>query len=88
MKTVNTVETAKGKLTYTVFSEETDGSEHYGIAVSSGIFGETETAAVHDITTDIGFAEELVFLLADNLVLPSTLSEVVQEYIAEKFTIC
>lgn len=87
MKDLKNINTAKGKLTYTVFSEERDGSERYGIAVSSGIFGETETASVHDITTDISFAEGLASLLADNLVLPSTLSEVVEEYLAVKFTV-
>ena len=87
MKTINTVETAKGKLLYTLFSEENDGSERYGITVASRIFGDEETATVHDITTDYDFAERLADLLADNLVLPSTFHEVVEEYIAAEFTV-
>lgn len=87
MKTINTIETAKGKLVYTLFSEETEGSERYGITAVSRIFGDEETATVHDITTDFEFAERLVCLLADNLVLPSTFPEVVEDHIAAKFTV-
>ena len=89
MKTINTVETAKGKLLYTLFSEEAaDGnSERYGITAVSRIFGDEETATVHDITSDFDFAERLVHLLADNLVLPSTFPEIVEEYIAAEFTV-
>ena len=87
MKTLNTVETAKGKLVYTLFSEESGGSERYGITVFSRIFGDDETASVRDITSEYAAAEKLVFLLADNLVLPSTLAEVVEEYIASICTV-
>lgn len=87
MKTINTVETAKGKLLYTLFSEKTEGSERYGITVTSRIFGDEETATVRDITSDYSFAEGLANLLADNLVLPSTFPEVVEEYIAAEFTV-
>lgn len=87
MKTINTIETAKGKLLYTLFSEESDGTERYGITAMSKIFGDEETATVRDITTDHISAEKLAVLLADNLVLPSTLSEVVEEYIAAEFTV-
>ena len=89
MKTINTVETAKGKLLYTLFSEEAaDGnSERYGITAVSRIFGDEETATVRDITSELDSAEKLVYLLADNLVLPSTFPEVVEEYIAAKFTV-
>ena len=87
MKTINTVETAKGKLLYTLFSEEKDNAERYGITVLSSIFGDSESATVRDITTDYDSAQKLVFLLADNLVLPSTFPEVVEEYIAAELTI-
>lgn len=87
MKTINTIETAKGKLLYTLFSEESEGSERYGITAVSSIFGDEETATIRDITTELDFAERLVHLLADNLVLPSTFPEVVEEYIAAKFTV-
>lgn len=86
MKTINTVETAKGKLLYTLFSEEKDNAERYGITVLSSIFGDNESATIRDITTDYDSARKLIFLLADNLVLPSTFPEVVEEYIAAEFT--
>ena len=87
MKIINTIETAKGKLLYTIFSESAGDIEHFGIAVSSKIFGDEETAAVGKVTTDLVFAEKIAFLLADNFVLPSTLSEVIEECICAEFTV-
>ena len=87
MKTISTIETAKGRLLYTLFSEYADGTEHYGVTVSSKLFGDEEIVSVKDITTDHDFAEKLAFMLADNLVLPSTLTEVIEECIAAEFTI-
>ncbi len=87
MKILNTVETARGKLVYSLFSEGAEGSERYGVTVLSWIFGEEESASVHDITSDIDTAGKFLFILADNLVLPSTLSEVAEEYVASLFTV-
>lgn len=87
MKTVNTIETAGGKLLYTLFSDMADGCEHYGVEVSSKIFGREEKSSVSDITTDLFFAERIAFMLADNLVLPSTLSEIVEECVTAEFTV-
>lgn len=87
MKTVNSIETAKGKLNYTLFSEENNGTETYGITVMSSVFGENESSTVKDITSDREFAEKIMYVLADNLVLPSTLSEIVEEYVAAEFTV-
>lgn len=87
MKIINTAETARGKLLYTLYAEDNGGSERYRISVLSKIFGEVESASVSDITSDPAFAQELLFILADNLVLPSTLSEVVEEYISSRYTV-
>lgn len=87
MKIINTIETAKGKLLYTVFSETAGDTEHFGIAVSSKIFGDEETAAVAQITTNPAFVEKIAFMLADNFVLPSTLSEVIEECVTAEFTV-
>ena len=87
MKTVNSIETAKGKLNYTLFSEENNGTETYGITIMSSVFGENESSTVKDITSDREFAEKIMYVLADNLVLPSTLSEIVEEYVAAEFTV-
>ncbi|MCH5194947.1 MAG: hypothetical protein J1F11_13390 [Oscillospiraceae bacterium] len=87
MKTISTIETARGRLQYTLFSESADGAEHFGVTVSSKLFGDEEVVSVRDITTDPAFAERIAFLLADNLVLPSTLTEVIEECIAAEFTV-
>lgn len=87
MKNVKTLETAKGKLTYSLFCEDMDGVPHYGVSVVSSVFSDGETASVRDITTELPFAERLLALLADNAVLPSTLSEVIEECVAAEFTV-
>lgn len=87
MRTVKTFEEAKGKLRYELFVEKTDNREHYGISVTSGIFGEPETASVRDITTEAEFAERTFRMIADNFVLPSTFAEVVEELVAAELTV-
>lgn len=87
MKTINTIETARGRLLYTLFSEHTDGAEHFGVTVSSKLFGDEEVVSVSDITTDPDFAQRITYMLADNLVLPSTLTEVIEECITSEFTV-
>ena len=87
MKTISTIETAKGRLLYTLFSDVTDGTEHFGVTVSSKIFGDEEVVSVKDITTDPDFAQKIAYMLADNLVLPSTLTEVIEECITSEFTV-
>lgn len=89
MNIVTKTETAKGKVVYTLFSEPSADPEKdtYGIAVRSELFGEPEEAAVKDITTQRESAEKLLFTLADNLVLPSTLGEVVEEYVSASLTV-
>lgn len=87
MRTIKTFEEAKGKLRYELFAEELDNRSHYGISVTSNIFGEPETAAVADITTERSLAERMFRMIADNFVLPSTFSEVVEELVAAEFTV-
>lgn len=87
MKNLKTLETAKGKLTYSLFCEDMDGVPHYGVSVASSLFSDGETASVRDVTTELPFAEKILALLADNAVLPSTLSEVIEECIAAEFTV-
>ena len=86
MKTLAKIETAKGKLIYTLFSTETDEAVTYGITVNSKLFGE-ETASLQDISTDFDFTEKLMLMLAENFVLPSTFKEVAEEYIAAAATV-
>ncbi|MDE5741274.1 MAG: hypothetical protein K2H90_02365 [Oscillospiraceae bacterium] len=87
MRTVKTFEEAKGKLRYELFVEKIDNTEHYGISVTSSIFGEPETATVKDITTKSELAEKMFRMIADNFVIPSTFTEVVEELVAAEFTV-
>lgn len=87
MRTIKTFEEAKGKLRYELFAENIGNTEHYGISVTSSIFGEPETASVGDITTEIELAEKMLGMTADNFVLPSTLREVMEELVAAEYTV-
>lgn len=87
MNIIEKIESAKGRVTYTLFSEPENNIIVYGIDVCTELFGEAETASIRDITSDGTFAKKLLYLLADNLVLPSTLDEVVEEYLAASFTV-
>lgn len=87
MKVITQVEAARGRVVYALFSETKDGTERYGITVRSELFRVAEEAAVRDITSEYDFAERLLFILADNLVLPSTADEVIEEYLAASFTV-
>lgn len=87
MKVITQIEAARSKVVYELFSETTNGTERYGIKIRSELFTEAEEAAVKDITSELDFAEKLLFMLADNLVLPSTADEVIEEYLASAFTV-
>ena len=87
MKAITKVDTARGRVVYTLFSEKSDVGERYGITVRSELFRNAEEAVVKDISSEREFAERLLFTLADNLVLPSTADEVIEEYIAAAFTV-
>ena len=87
MKVITQTETARGKVVYELFSETMESTVRYGIKVRSDLFGETEEAVVKDITSELDFARKLLFMLADNLVLPSTADEVIEEFLAASFTV-
>lgn len=88
MTTLKTITTAQNRLCYFLTeSTRDDGSVSYGVRVTTTLFGSSEEASVEDITSDKQFAERFVDLLADNLVLPSTLSEVAEEFVASLFTV-
>lgn len=87
MKAITKIETARGKLVYELFSETTGGTVRYGIRIVSEIFDKAEEAVVKDIASGLEFSRKLLFALADNLVLPSTAHEVIEEYLAAAFTV-
>lgn len=88
MKTLKTITTAQDRLHY-LLTESTreDGSISYGVKVTSTLFGSPEEASVDDISSDMQTAEKFACLLADNLVLPSTLEEIAEEFVASAFTV-
>ena len=87
MKVITQVEAARGKVVYALFSEKTDGTVRYGITIRSELFKAAEETSVRDITSELDFAQKLLFILADNLVLPSTADEVIVEYLSASFTV-
>lgn len=87
MEIIKKTETARGMLTYTLFAENIADRVAYGISVKSELFGEAEVSEIRDITSELDFAEKLICTLADNLVLPSTLAEVTEEFLSAEYTI-
>lgn len=88
MNTLKTISTAQNRLCYNLTeSVRDDGSISYGVNVTTTLFGTSEEAAVEDISSDRQIVEKFVDLLADNLVLPSTLTEVAEEFVASFFTV-
>lgn len=85
---VKTLSIAHERLKYILTEgKRPDGTIAYGVKVISTLFGDEEQAAVFDITSDKCNAEEFLELLADNTVLPSTLSEIAEDYVASSFTV-
>lgn len=87
MKVITQIETARGKVVYELFGETAESTVRYGIKVRSGLFDGAEEAVIKDITSELDFARKLLFTLADNLVLPSTADEVIEEYLAASVTV-
>ena len=88
MTTLKTITTAQNRLCYSLTeSTRNDGSISYGVKVTTTLFGSAEEASVEDISSDRELVERFAELLADNLVLPSTLVEVSEEFVASFFTV-
>lgn len=83
----NEISIAGGRLIYRLISEETDNGLSYGAEIVCTLFGEEETARVYNITYDIAAAERFVYLLADNAVLPSSLEDIAEDYIAAEYIV-
>jgi hypothetical protein len=98
MKVLYEIKLAGERLSYRIISNER-GEEGlsslpslprqtcYGVSVSTTLFGEEEEETVDDFSSDYGETEKFLHLLADNTVLPSTLKEIAEEYIAAKYTV-
>lgn len=88
MTTLKEINVARNRLCYCLTeNKRDDGSVSYGVRITTTLFGETETAAVEDLSSDKQLTERFLELAADNLVLPSTLTEVAEDYIAALYTV-
>lgn len=88
MTILKTINAAQDRLCYSLTeSVREDGSVCYGVKVTTTLFGEAESAEVEDISSDRQVAEKFLYMLADNLVLPSTLTEIAEEFVAAFYTV-
>lgn len=88
MKVIREISTAGNRLVYRLTEDELDdGDRRYGVSVLTTLFGEPEEAEVRDISSCREDAERFLLLAADNAVLPSTLGEVAEDYIAACYTV-
>ncbi len=87
MNIIKEITSAQNRLVYRLTSTVIDSITAYGIMVTTTLFGDEETEYIEFVTADLDFGEKLLGILADNTVLPSTLKEVVSEFIAGYFTV-
>lgn len=88
MNVIREISTAGNRLVYRLTEDELDdGARRYGVSVSTTLFGKLEEAAVTDISSCRSDAERFLLLAADNSVLPSTLCEIAEEYVAACYTV-
>ncbi|MGN0587245.1 MAG: DUF6514 family protein [Oscillospiraceae bacterium] len=83
----NEISIAGGRLRYRLISENTEVGTSYGAEIICTLFGEEETARVYDMTYDRAAAARFVYLLADNAVLPSSLEDIAEDYIAAEYIV-
>lgn len=83
----NEISIAGGRLKYRLISEETEGGISYGAEIVCTLFGDEEAARVYDLTYDRAAAARFVYLLADNAVLPCSLEDIAEDYIAADYII-
>lgn len=88
LTTLKNITTAQDRLCYSLTeSVHENGRISYGVKVTTTLFGSSEVAAVEDISSEKQIVEKFLELLADNLVLPSTLEEIAEDYVASIFTV-
>ena len=83
----NEISIAGGRRKYRLISEETEGGISDGAEIVCTLFGVEETARVYDLTYDRAAAARFVYLLADNAVLPCSLEDIAEDYIAADYII-
>lgn len=87
--TVISEEHGNGKLKYTLFKQlKTCGElscDVYGIEIHCALFGDEESIEICDIVSNYLEARELFEMLSANLVTPSSLPSIVEDFIEEKY---
>lgn len=81
---IDEVSIGGGAIVYRAFETASGGKPSYGISVDSCAFGNQSSASVADITPEKEGIIRLLYLLADNSVLPSALRETIEDIITEK----
>lgn len=89
-KIISELSVGNSKLKYRLIknTRSIDGqvNDVYGIEVESSLFDNLEIARVEDVTTKLEFAQELLETIADNAVLPTSLKEIIEDFIVEKYS--
>ena len=89
-ETINQLSIGNSKLVYRLIknTKSIDGqvNDVYGIEVESSLFSDKEIARVEDVTTKIDLAKELFEIIVDNAVLPSSLKDIVEDFIVKKYS--
>ncbi len=89
-QTLETVRLANSKMQYRLFQSECEVDENrvlcFGIEIICNLFGEVEEKRIDDITTKYEVAKELFNLLCENLVTPVSMSDIVEDYLIEKYS--
>ncbi len=87
METIKEVKIANDQILYKLVRGDKFNKASYGIEVYYGSDEKAEKKSVPNITTDFNQINEIYNIVIDNCVLPSTLEEVIGEYISIKYTV-
>lgn len=78
-----------GLIRYTLFSglSGEDGTVTYGVGIDSSLEFDKGSSFVGDITDDLGYAKQLFERLTVYFVTPSVLTEIVEDFLCEKYSL-
>lgn len=74
---------ASGRLNYRLL--ETDG--HFGLEINCTLFDADDKIIINDITTNEVLAQRILYLLADNAVLPVNATDVIVDIISDTYSL-
>ncbi len=64
-----------------------ENGEHYGVSVLSTLFGQERITCIDELTTRKDVADEFFEMCVRNLVLPSTLKDIAEDYISQIYSL-